>query len=57
MRHARSILLFLATLPVLLCSGVLSMVTDNEYVWAVGALLSFLMAVGAVVYYFFDNVE
>ena len=57
MRHARSILLFLATLPVLFCLGVLSFVTGNEYVWAVGALLSFLMAVGAVVCYFFDNVE
>lgn len=57
LRHSRSILLVLATLPVLFCSGVLSLTTNNQYVWAVGALLSFLMAVGAVVYYFFEKVE
>ncbi len=54
-RHARSILLVIAAVPVLACSGVLSFIVKNDYVMGVGLLLCFLMVLAAVIAYFYED--
>ena len=57
-RHARSVLLVVAAVPVLLCSGLLSVVvSNNQYVLVTGSLLTFLILLGAVISYFFERLE
>ena len=56
-RHARSVLLVMAAMPVLFCSRLLSWGTENDYVWHAGLALAFLILLGAAISYLFERAE
>ena len=57
-RHARSLLLLVAALPVLCCAGLLSFVAgSSQYVLIAGSVLTFLLLLGAAISYVFERLE
>lgn len=56
-RHARSILLVMASAPVLFFARVLWWMTGNDYVWRAGLALGFVIVLGAAISYLFERAE